>query len=213
MNVKPAFWMCLCLCLCLSPVQWASASSVWSFVDEQGVTHIGNVAAASNPKPLQRLTPHANPIRWSGYTAAKPWLESAARQHNLDPALVTAIAAAESGFRPNAVSRKGALGLMQIMPATGARYGVSIASQTTTSALIQDPELNAQVGSRYLADLLRQFNGEIELAIAAYNAGEGAVLRHGGRVPPFPETQQYVAKVMQLYRVLTSVGTLGTLGG
>jgi soluble lytic murein transglycosylase-like protein len=64
-----------------------------------------------------------------------------------------------------------------------------------------------------LADLLRQFNGEIELAIAAYNAGEGAVLRHGGRVPPFPETQQYVAKVMQLYRVLTSVGTLGTLGG
>ena len=207
--------LCLCLCLCLFPVHWVNASSVWTFIDAQGVTHMGN-GAAPNALPSQRLSQPsrtANPTLWSGYTAARPWLESAARQHNLDPALVTAIAAVESGFRPNAVSRKGALGLMQIMPATGARYGVSISGQPVTSALIQDPELNAQVGSRYLADLLRQFNGEIELAIAAYNAGEGAVLRHGGRVPPFPETQNYVAKVIQLYRVLSSYSAWIPLGG
>ncbi len=119
--------------------------------------------------------------------------------HDVDPALVTAVAAAESGFNANAVSRKGALGLMQIMPDTGARYGLGTDKRLVSDALVQNPGLNAQIGANYLADLLRQFNGELELAVAAYNAGEGAVLRHGKKVPPYPETQQYVSNVIQLY--------------
>jgi soluble lytic murein transglycosylase-like protein len=92
---------------------------------------------------------------------------------------------------------------MQVMPTTAARYGVSASSPQQTFALLKDPEINVRVATRYLADLLRMFEGELELAIAAYNAGEGAVLRHGRRIPPYPETQQYVTRVMRYYRALT----------
>jgi len=198
--------------VCVPP--WACASRLWTYVDAQGVTHIGNVA----PPPVERLqwlgpdervkvlpplAPRTNPARLPGYADVQPLLESAAQAHELDPALVTAIAAAESGFRPDAVSHKGAVGLMQVMPTTAARYGVSASSPQQTFALLKDPEINVRVATRYLADLLRMFEGELELAIAAYNAGEGAVLRHGRRIPPYPETQQYVTRVMRYYRALT----------
>ncbi len=137
-----------------------------------------------------------------GYAAAQPLLEEAARAQALEPALIIAVAAAESGFNADAVSRKGALGLMQIMPATAERYGVAGRSATGGWHAVMDPKLNVQVGSRYLADLLRMFDGDKELALAAYNAGEGAVVKHGRRIPPYPETQQYVDKVMRLYRTL-----------
>jgi len=117
----------------------------------------------------------------------------------VEPALVIAVAAAESAFNPQAVSRKGALGLMQLMPATAERYG---APASADRSFVMEPKLNAELGSRYLADLLRLFGGDKELAVAAYNAGEGAVLKHGRRIPPYPETQQYVERVMRLYRGL-----------
>jgi len=90
---------------------------------------------------------------------------------------------------------------MQVMPATAARYGVAANAAGGPHAVLE-PKVNAHVGSRYLADLLRMFDGDKELALAAYNAGEGAVLKYGRRIPPYPETQQYVAKVMRIYSSL-----------
>ena len=112
-----------------------------------------------------------------------------ARRHGLDPALVLAVVAVESGFQPGAVSPKGAQGLMQLMPATARELGVSDAL---------DAEQNLDGGARYLRALLEQSGGDVRLALAAYNAGPGAVKRHGG-VPPYRETRQYVEKVMRRY--------------
>ena len=193
------------------------AQGVWTYVDAQGVTHIGNASPPTGKhlqwlifdKRVNKVSPNPLPpqlTRFAGYADVRPLLESAALRHDLDPALVAAVAAAESGFRPDAISPKGAIGLMQVMPSTAVRYGVSAPSPQQASALLKDPVLNVQVGARYLADLLRMFDGELELAVAAYNAGEGAVWRHGRRIPPYPETQQYVKRVMHLYRALTGQG-------
>lgn len=116
---------------------------------------------------------------------------AAAHRHGLDPDLVMAVAAVESGFRPEAVSPKGALGLMQLMPGTAASLGVGNAF---------DPAQNLDGGARYLGQLLTLYGGDLARALAAYNAGEGAVHRHGG-VPPFRETRAYVKKVLERYRV------------
>ena len=137
------------------------------------------------------------------YEAVKPYLEAAARNHSVEPALVIAVAAAESAFNVDAVSHKGALGLMQVMRGTAERYGVSSPASPGARHAVLEPQINAQVGSRYLSDLLRMFGGDKSLALAAYNAGEGAVAKYGNRIPPYPETQQYVEKVMRFYRTLS----------
>jgi soluble lytic murein transglycosylase-like protein len=112
-----------------------------------------------------------------------------ARRHGLDPALVLAVAAVESAFQPKAVSPKGAQGLMQLMPATAADLGVQDAF---------DPADNLDGGSRHLAALLTQYGGDVAKALAAYNAGAGAVKRHHG-IPPYRETQDYVKRVLRRY--------------
>lgn len=117
---------------------------------------------------------------------------AAAKAYALDPALIHAVIAAESNYRPTAVSPKGAIGLMQVMPATGARYGVS-------AKALRRPETNIRVGARYLAWLIGHFQGDLELALAGYNAGENAVIRHGNRIPPFAETRAYVPRVLNYY--------------
>lgn len=117
-------------------------------------------------------------------------VEQAAKRHGLDPALVQAVVAVESGFRPGAVSPKGAQGLMQLMPRTAASLGV-------TDAL--DPEQNVDAGVRHLEGLVRLYDGDLTRALAAYNAGQGAVARHGG-VPPYRETRDYVRRVLERYR-------------
>lgn len=114
----------------------------------------------------------------------------AARRHGLDPGLVVAVAGVESGFRPTAVSPKGAQGVMQLMPGTARDLGV-------TDPL--NPAANVDGGTRYLRDLLARFDGDLSKALAAYNAGPGAVARHKG-VPPYRETQDYVKKVLGRYR-------------
>jgi soluble lytic murein transglycosylase-like protein len=117
-----------------------------------------------------------------------------AREQGLRPDLVRAVIQVESGYYPRAVSLKGALGLMQLMPGTAARLGVTHPF---------DPEQNIRGGTRYLRQLLDQFGNNEELALAAYNAGPGAVNRYGNKVPPYRETRDYVRKV----RTRTSVGT------
>jgi soluble lytic murein transglycosylase-like protein len=123
-----------------------------------------------------------------------PLVTAASFRQGLDPRLVGAGMHVEAANRPQARSPKGALGLMQIMPATGARYGVKEPQD------LLDPATNIDVGTRYLRDLHRMFDGQMELVLAAYNAGEGAVKRHGNRIPPYRETQDYVRKVLRLYR-------------
>jgi soluble lytic murein transglycosylase-like protein len=115
---------------------------------------------------------------------------AAARRHGLDPELVMAVVSVESGFRPEAVSAKGAQGLMQLMPRTAESLGVVDAF---------DPAQNLDGGARHLGQLLTLYGGDLAKALAAYNAGEGAVDRHGG-VPPYRETRAYVKKVLERYR-------------
>lgn len=109
--------------------------------------------------------------------------------YGVDPVLVRAVIQVESDFNPGCVSRKGARGLMQLMPETALRYGVR---------RVHDPEENIRGGVRYLADLMAMFGGDLRRVIAAYNAGEGAVTRHGG-VPPYEETTTYVRKALTVY--------------
>ena len=116
-----------------------------------------------------------------------------AMRYNLDPALVMAVIEVESGRDPNAVSSKGAIGLMQVMPETAAMVGFPEAA---------DPAANLAAGCRYLSALLDSFGGDVELALAAYNAGPGAV-RHWGTIPPYRETRQFVARVAAAYHRLT----------
>jgi soluble lytic murein transglycosylase-like protein len=190
------------------------ADAVWQFVDRDGVVHMGNAAPPQTrglvwiDQPPMARTGQApergvGALKLPGYKDAKPHLEAAALSAAIDPALVIAVAAAESAFNTEAVSRKGALGLMQVMPATAERYGVAAHSTAEGRKAVMEPQVNAQIGSRYLADLLRLFDGDKELALAAYNAGEGAVMKYGKRIPPYPETQQYVERVMRLYRTLS----------
>ncbi|HEY0846579.1 MAG TPA: lytic transglycosylase domain-containing protein [Noviherbaspirillum sp.] len=122
--------------------------------------------------------------------AIEPLVQRAAQNHGLHAALLKAIIEVESGFNARARSPKGAIGLMQVMPATAARYG---------HFDLYSPEQNVDVGARYLRDLLNMFKGDVRLAVAAYNAGEGAVIRHGRRVPPYQETIKYVPMVMERY--------------
>jgi soluble lytic murein transglycosylase-like protein len=123
-------------------------------------------------------------------TALWPAVEEAARSHGLDPRLVDLVIRMESGYNPRAVSPKGARGIMQLMPQTASLYNV---------ANVFDPIQNLRAGVHYLKDLLQRFNSDIALALAAYNAGPGAVERSGG-VPPYNETQNYVKAILLAYR-------------
>jgi soluble lytic murein transglycosylase-like protein len=147
------------------------ASTIRGYVPDEVAEELAAVPAAS-PTDLRALA------------------AAAARRHGLAPELVAAVASVESGFDPAAVSPKGAQGLMQLMPRTAAALGVADAF---------DPAANLDGGSRHLRALLARYGGDLEKALAAYNAGEGAVQRHGG-VPPYRETREYVKKVMGRYR-------------
>lgn len=118
-------------------------------------------------------------------------IKSAAKRHKLPHTLIHAVITAESSYNPNAVSKAGAVGLMQLMPATAQRFGVTDR---------RDPLESINGGSRYLRLLLDMFDNNLTLAVAAYNAGENAVKKYGNKVPPYKETQGYVKKVLQYYQ-------------
>lgn len=195
---------------------------VWRHVDEEGVLHFSS--AKEYPQSEQILLEAQSRASRSGtqvsgraftpelasltldavdrserYLLAHPDLSSAAATYGVDYELLKAVAIAESGFNAKAVSPKGAVGLMQVMPATAQRYGVQPAAGKTVSAQLTDPALNIATGARYLADLLKMFSGRLDLVLAAYNAGENAVKRAGHQIPDYRETRDYVVKVMALY--------------
>ena len=135
------------------------------------------------------IQPVVRPAAAAWRSLAGPYAETirrAAQRHGVDPVLLTAMAAVESGFDPRAVSHKGAQGLLQLMPQTARRFGVANSF---------DPDQNVDGGARYLDWLLTRFSGDEQLALAGYNAGEGAVERYRG-IPPFPETERYVVRVL-----------------
>lgn len=147
-----------------------------------GRVYFGNVAPTRPPLPLPAAAA-------ATHTTLLPVIFRLAHHHGVDARLVQAIITVESRFNPKAVSHVGAQGLMQLMPATAARYEVGDPF---------DPHANIEGGIRYLRDLFQRFPGDLRRVLAAYNAGEAAVERYGG-VPPYPETQDYVARVMTLY--------------
>ena len=145
-----------------------------------------------------------------GYKAVRHHIRAAAKAHAVDYALIKAVIAAESGFNPRAVSPKGAVGLMQLLPTTASQYGVAAdaaghqgdaasAAARSVEQKLTDPRTNIFAGARHLAYLLKLFKGDMQLAVAAYNAGQGAVKRAGNKVPDYKETQNYVKTVMGLY--------------
>lgn len=140
--------------------------------------------SVTSPADLQRMPFHQEVLE-------------AAHQTSLAPALIHAVIAVESRHNPKAVSKKGAMGLMQLMPATAQDFGLS-------RVRLQDSRQNILVGAQYLKTLLRQFDGDLELALAAYNAGPAAVKKYHDRIPPFEETKRYVPKVLKYYRKYAS---------
>jgi soluble lytic murein transglycosylase-like protein len=185
----------------VAPSHAQSEGNIYSFRDERGVTHFSNLPHLDRRYKLVYRIPSAGqwrPNAWSAraprmvdFSRLIPIINEAARANGVDPKLVHAVIRAESGYNANALSNKGAVGLMQLIPATAQRYGVSDS---------YDPAQNIQGGTRYLRDLLKMFNGNTELALAGYNAGENAVIRAGNRIPNYPETQAYVPKVLHFYR-------------
>ncbi len=120
-----------------------------------------------------------------------PLIAKAAEKYKIDEKLLHAVIRTESAYNPTAVSSAGAVGLMQLMPATAKRYGVNNR---------EDAKQNIDGGTRYLKDLLAMFDSNLKLAIASYNAGEGAVKKYNNKIPPYPETQNYVKQVLAFYR-------------
>ena len=163
--------------------------------------------ALTKTRLFQRLVDHPNIAKY------EPLIRAAAMRRGLDPELVKAVVAVESGFDPAAVSDKGAVGLMQVLPGTGERYGVRADRRQTIDAKLADPQLNLDVGTRYLSDLVGMFPHRQDLALAAYNAGENAVVRYRNAIPPFPETQAYVKLVDQFQAFYTPRARAATAAG
>ncbi len=204
-------------------------ADIWGYVDSQGVPHfssfqvderyelflkdsaepepyrvqpsVGRSASISPVEPDVIAPPPRMLVYFEGlqsYRAVQHLLLEASTKHGIDYALLQALIATESGFDSRAVSPKGAVGLMQLIPPTAERYGVR-AGKDSIEKKLTDPVINIRAGAKYLSDLIKMFPGQIELALAAYNAGEGAVQRAGNKIPNYPETKNYVKNVMQLY--------------
>lgn len=162
-----------------------------------------NDAASSTPIARYLVT-HPNLKKYDAF------LKQAAKEFSVEPALLQAVIAAESGFNPMAVSPKGAIGLMQIMPATAERFGLRADRERSIEKKLTDPKTNIRIGARYLRDLIRLFPDSLDLVLASYNAGEGAVKKYRNRVPPYPETRNYVQVVNQFYALYKPAETLAS---
>ena len=218
-HLLPALALALAVALA---VPGPALADLWGYIDENGKAHFAPERlderyqlfyrgptnldvppAAVAPAPVlppldgtagiifQRVTNSPNVARYAAL------IDAEAKRQGLDPALVRAVVAVESAFEPAAVSPKGAVGLMQVIPATGERYGLAADRRGSIEQKLKDPATNVRIGTRYLSDLIERFDRDLKLALAAYNAGEGAVERYARQVPPFAETQQYVVLVEQ----------------
>ncbi|APR76589.1 Lytic transglycosylase, catalytic precursor [Minicystis rosea] len=182
-----------------------ASADIFSYTDDEGVVHFSNRSNDGRFKlylkaPHQRrsgiaavMPSDASPERFTRYDE---WIRQAAILYQIPEELVRAVIMVESNYDPRAVSPTGAQGLMQLMPETATRMQVRDGF---------DPRENIFGGTRYLRVLANMFNGDLELTIAGYNAGEGAVVRYAG-IPPYEETQQYVIRVLSYYRRYRTMG-------
>jgi soluble lytic murein transglycosylase-like protein len=178
----------------------AANAKIYTYMDAQGSRHYTDVPD-NNRYRLLVLSPRdrtASGDRYDAQVLARASqydsiIEHAAIAAAVEPNLLRAVIVVESGFNSHAVSKRGAVGLMQLMPATASRFGVSNP---------YDARQNVHAGARYLKFLIDRFGHDIRLALAAYNAGEEAVNRNGGQIPPFSETRAYVPRVLRIYKML-----------
>jgi len=170
-------------------------ADIYKFVDTDGRVYYTDEPKHSLYKRIIRT-------RAMNYDKALPFMSGnrkkfgdliaqAADKHQVDPKLIHAVIQTESAYNANAISSAGAVGLMQLMPDTARRFGVTDRN---------NPDQNVEGGTRYLKFLLGMFNSNLDLAVAAYNAGEGAVVKYNNSIPPYPETQNYVKQVLALYK-------------
>ena len=198
---------------------------VYRYTDADGATHF-YAQAVDDPNKVMAssasLLNHADPKEAAVMPADPPFVRTmlahrdarkydslvneAASEFGLDAALLKAVMTTESGFNASAVSNKGAVGLMQILPDTAERYGVRGDRRKTLHQKLIDPKINIRLAARYLRDLMKMFPQHVELAIASYNAGEGAVQKYGNKIPPYPETQGYVRLVSRFYELYLPAG-------
>jgi soluble lytic murein transglycosylase-like protein len=198
MLVRPALFFAMIL----SAAAAQAHTKIYTFVDADGVRHFTDMPDNGRYK-LLILSPQdrtESGDRYDSMLLAKATqydsiIETAAVSEKVEPDLLRAVIVVESGFNSHAVSKRGAVGLMQLMPATATRYGV---------ANRYDTNQNVHGGARYLKFLINRFGQDVSLALAAYNAGEDAVDRNGGQIPPFAETQAYVPRVLKIYRMLAA---------
>ncbi|MEO5366558.1 MAG: lytic transglycosylase domain-containing protein [Magnetococcus sp. WYHC-3] len=192
----------LALMMSLSAEPASASQALYTFIDENGVVHFSNDPADAEQRRVidshglmrDGLDLYAS-LPGSQFVRHAPGhfqqvIRDAARRFGLAAALISAVIKVESDFNPDAISVKGAVGLMQLMPETALQYGVHNR---------HDPVANILAGAEHLSRLMRKYN-DLKLSLAAYNAGEQAVERHGTRIPPFQETREYVTKVMRYYR-------------
>ncbi|WP_316365311.1 lytic transglycosylase domain-containing protein [Candidatus Thiodiazotropha sp. CDECU1] len=180
----------VCLCLPMSAM-----AEIYKYRGANGSIHFTDKPMKGNYRLLWRSGKKKRNSH-NNYSLARmrknkarltPVIDNVAEQFHLHPGLLHAVVMVESAYDPKAISKKGARGLMQLMPATANRYGVTDS---------YDPTQNLHGGAQYLKDLLLLFEFDIKLALAAYNAGENAVAKYGNKIPPYPETQNYVKKVL-----------------
>lgn len=210
-------------------LQQPAFADVWGYIDDKGVAHFaaertdaryelffkGGESFDTDRGLAGKTTGPVSPSQAAAnskiqayfdvspnFKQVKHHLREASKTHNVDFELLQALIVAESGFDAHAVSPKGAVGLMQLMPATAQRFGVRADKARTVEQKLTDPKTNISAGTKYLRALIQLFPGKLELAVAAYNAGEGAVQRAGNQIPNYKETQNYVKTVMQTYRAL-----------
>ncbi|MDO9420669.1 MAG: lytic transglycosylase domain-containing protein [Herminiimonas sp.] len=208
------------LALSLSLLSVAAHADVYGYIDANGEAHFATEKLdqryqlfargdqALNAARLAPLSPAEKETPLFRYLSQHPnlkkyekLLNDAANEFNLDPALLKAVMAAESGFNPNAVSPKGAVGLMQLMPATAERFGLQADRKKTVAQKLTDPKTNIRLGARYLRVLRDMYPNQQHLVLASYNAGEGAVQKYNDAIPPFAETRNYVKLVTQFYNL------------
>lgn len=210
----------LIMSCCLGLASSSAFADIYGYIDAQGMAHFAtekldekyelflrgeqsfdsSTLSASGPvtiKPalVRYLSEHPNLKKF------EPMMKQAGKEFSIDPSLIKAVMAAESGFNPNAVSPKGAVGLMQIMPATAERYGLRHDQKKSISQQLTDPKTNIRLAARYLRDLHTLFPNQPQLILASYNAGEGAVKKYKNTIPPYAETRNYVKVVTQFHQL------------
>lgn len=211
------FWRpiaCVFLAVAASP----AFGDIYTFIDENGRSHFSDVRLderyqlfmktpmadrapispelVKEPPAVISRSQIAGPVTLKARKRYMDMIKKVAKEQKMDPALIHAVVTVESAYNERAKSPKGATGLMQLMPETGKRFGVTD---------LLNPMQNLRAGTRYLRTLLALFSGDMELAIAAYNAGEGAVMRSGNAIPNYPETRAYVPRVLQVYEQYRSL--------